>query len=200
MATIKGIELASDIYDLEDTQGRTATQTAQNTATAASNKADSNKTTIEAIQNLIPSTASSSNPLATQDDIPQVVDTVESDNSNPVSSSGVYNAFATEDITDQVTFGAGVSGSVIRSGKVVQVNLATSSVTPSFTWVSNLPKATVSGNHSVIGYNTQATSTADKCGIAGIVTFSSDKTSLVNGYVPNLNYEQFITTFVYIAE
>lgn len=50
MATIKGIELASDIYDLEDTQGRTATQTAQNTATAASNKADSNEIAIEAIQ------------------------------------------------------------------------------------------------------------------------------------------------------
>lgn len=68
MATIRGIELASDIYDLEDTQGRTATQTAQDTATAASNKADSNETAIEAIQNLIPSTASSSNKLVAEDE------------------------------------------------------------------------------------------------------------------------------------
>ena len=72
MATIKGIKLASDIYDLEDTQGRTATQTAQNTADNASSKADSNETAIKAIQNIIPSTASSSNKLATQSDIPDV--------------------------------------------------------------------------------------------------------------------------------
>lgn len=72
MATIKGIELVSDIYDLEDTQGRTATQTAQNTADNASSKADSNETAIKAIKNIIPSTASSSNKLATQSDIPDV--------------------------------------------------------------------------------------------------------------------------------
>lgn len=69
MADIKGIELVSDIYGLEDTQGRIATQTAQNTATAASNKADSNETAIEAIQNLIPSTASSSNKLTVKDEV-----------------------------------------------------------------------------------------------------------------------------------
>lgn len=67
MADIKGIELASDIYGLEDTQGRTATQTAQGTAENALSKADSNETAIEAIQNLIPSNASSSNNLVAQD-------------------------------------------------------------------------------------------------------------------------------------
>ncbi len=79
MADIRGIELASDIYGLEDTQGRTATQTAQNTATAASNKADSNETAIEAIQNLIPSTASSSNQLATKADVSAVTSVTSGD-------------------------------------------------------------------------------------------------------------------------
>lgn len=51
MATIKGIELASDIYDLEDTQGRAATQTAQETATDASDKADNIESALE-IKNL----------------------------------------------------------------------------------------------------------------------------------------------------
>ena len=69
MATIKGIELASDIYDLEDTQGRTATQTAQGTASNALNKADSNETAIEAIQNIIPSTATGSNKLVAEDEL-----------------------------------------------------------------------------------------------------------------------------------
>lgn len=67
MADIKGIELASDIYGLEDTQGRTATQTAQGTANNALNKADSNETAIGNIQNLIPANASSSNKLVAQD-------------------------------------------------------------------------------------------------------------------------------------
>lgn len=69
MANIKGIELASDIYDLEDTQGRAATQTAQNTANNASDKADSNETAIEAIKNVIPSTAASTNKLVTEGDL-----------------------------------------------------------------------------------------------------------------------------------
>lgn len=69
MATIKGIELASDIYDLEDTQGRTATQTAKNTADNASDKADSNKTAIEAIKAVIPSTATGSNKLVAKNEL-----------------------------------------------------------------------------------------------------------------------------------
>lgn len=69
MANIKGIELASDIYDLEDTQGREATQTAQNTASNASNKADSNKTAIEAIKAVIPSTATGSNKLVAENEL-----------------------------------------------------------------------------------------------------------------------------------
>lgn len=62
MADIKGIELASDIYGLEDTQGRIATQTAQNTANNASDKADSNETAIETIkqQSLTPTDITSS--------------------------------------------------------------------------------------------------------------------------------------------
>ena len=50
MADIKGIELASEIYGLEDTQGRTATQTAKNTADNALDKADSNETAIDEIK------------------------------------------------------------------------------------------------------------------------------------------------------
>lgn len=69
MATIRGIELASEIYDLEDTQGRTATQNAQNTANNASDKADSNETAIEAIEAVIPSTAASDNKLTTEQDL-----------------------------------------------------------------------------------------------------------------------------------
>lgn len=69
MADIKGIELASNIYGLEDTQGRTATQAAQNTANNASDKADSNETAIEAIQAVIPSTATSNNKLVTKNEL-----------------------------------------------------------------------------------------------------------------------------------
>lgn len=56
MANIHGIEVSSQIYNLEDTQGRAATQTAQNTATNALNKADSNETAIDDItqQSLTP--------------------------------------------------------------------------------------------------------------------------------------------------
>ena len=89
MATIRGIELASDIYDLEDTQGRTATQTAQNMANNASDKADSNETAIEAIQNLIPSTASSSNTLATKADIANTMNNVVDISSDISIQSGV---------------------------------------------------------------------------------------------------------------
>lgn len=52
MATIRGIELASDIYDLQDTQGRSATQTAQNTATQAQELAEDNESSIGTLANL----------------------------------------------------------------------------------------------------------------------------------------------------
>lgn len=100
MANIKGIELARDIYDLEDTQGRTATQAAQNTANNASDKADSNETAIKAIEAVIPSTASSSNKLATKNDIPDI-------------SPG-----------DVVTISSqGFTLSLVKAGKVVQAHL-----------------------------------------------------------------------------
>lgn len=94
MTTIKGIELASDIYDLEDTQGRTATQTAQNTASNALNKAGSNETAIEVIQAVIPSSASSSNPLATQNNLSNL-------------SSEIAEELELKDIT--ITPGSGVT-------------------------------------------------------------------------------------------
>lgn len=104
------------------------------------------------------------------------------------------------DISSQVTFGTGISGSVVKSGNIVQVSLVTTSVTSSMTWVSNLPRATKNGNYTVIGYNTSGSTTADKCGVAGLVTFNSDRTTLVNGHVPNQGYNNYTLEFTYIAE
>ena len=68
------------------------------------------------------------------------------------------------------------------------------------TWVSNLPKATTRGNYTVVGYNTSGTTAADKCGVAGLVTFGTDRTTLLNGHVPNQGYNNYMVEFTYIAE
>lgn len=118
MATIRGIELASDIYDLEDTQGRTATQTAQGTATNALDKADSNETAIEAIEAVIPATASSSNPLATVNDLPEISTSVTENDTNPVSGAAVFNAISVKKVaqTDIVQSSMSFDISALPSG------------------------------------------------------------------------------------
>lgn len=77
MATVYGIEVAGETYNIEDTNARQGVET--------------NANNIDGIEGKIPDSASSTNKLATENDIPQVVDTVESGNSSPVSSGGVAN-------------------------------------------------------------------------------------------------------------
>lgn len=58
MATVYGIEVAGETYDIEDTNAREGVQT--------------NATDIDNIQAVVPSSASASNKLATQDDVPDI--------------------------------------------------------------------------------------------------------------------------------
>lgn len=84
MANIIGIEVSGDTYDLEDSQARQDIQT--------------NAQDIDGIEGKIPSSASTSNKLATENDIPTVVDVVEQNNSSAVSSKGVYEAMQRKSI------------------------------------------------------------------------------------------------------
>ena len=77
MANIYGIEVSGDTYDIEDSQARQDLQTAESD--------------IDGIERKIPSSASTSNKLATENDIPEVTNTVESGNNNAVSSRGVFS-------------------------------------------------------------------------------------------------------------
>ena len=58
MATVYGIEVAGETYGIEDTDARQGVQT--------------NATDIDDIQAVVPSSASASNKLATQDDVPDI--------------------------------------------------------------------------------------------------------------------------------
>ena len=76
MANIRGIELASEIYDLEDTSARNAASAASQTATQAGQTAtQASQTATEASQKVdemyeaFPSDASASNKLVTKSDI-----------------------------------------------------------------------------------------------------------------------------------
>lgn len=82
MANIIGIEVSGDTYDLEDSQARQDIQT--------------NSQDIDRIEGKIPSSASTSNKLATENDIPSVTNTVESGNNNAVSSDAVFNFVKTK--------------------------------------------------------------------------------------------------------
>ena len=73
MADIKGIELASEIYDLEDEAARTTAETASQTATQASQTATQASQDVDSIQDLIPSSASSNNKLVVQSELEQTV-------------------------------------------------------------------------------------------------------------------------------
>lgn len=80
MADIRGIELASEIYGLEDTSARNTATAASQTATQASQTAtQAGQTAIQAsqdvdsIQDLIPSSASSNNKLVVQSELKQTV-------------------------------------------------------------------------------------------------------------------------------
>lgn len=82
MANIIGIEVSGETYDLEDTQARQDIQT--------------NSQDIDGIEGKIPSSASTSNKLATENDIPSVTNTVESGNNNAVSSDAVFDFVKTK--------------------------------------------------------------------------------------------------------
>lgn len=82
MANIHGIEVSSQVYDLEDTTARDGVQ--------------SNTGNIESINSKIPTSASTSNKLATENDIPDVTNVVESGNNNAVSSDAVFNFVKTK--------------------------------------------------------------------------------------------------------
>ena len=77
MANIYGIEVSGDTYDIEDSQARQDLQTAESD--------------IDGIERKIPSSASASNKLVTQEDIPTVTDSIAQNNVNPVSSRGVFS-------------------------------------------------------------------------------------------------------------
>lgn len=82
MANIHGIEVSGQIYDLEDTAARSGVE--------------ANANDIESIDSKIPTSASSSNKLATKNDIPTVTDVVESGNNNAVSSDAVFHFIKTK--------------------------------------------------------------------------------------------------------
>ena len=102
MANIKGIELASEINDLEDTSarntataasqtatqaGQTATQAGQ-TATQASQTATQASQKVDEISKIIPSSASDSNKLVTESELQAVTELIP-------SNASVSNKLAT---------------------------------------------------------------------------------------------------------
>lgn len=93
MANIHGIEVSGQTYDLKDTTARNGVQT--------------NANDIDGIEGKIPASASSSNKLATKEDIPEVTDTLSTTESKAISSRAVttrlndYNT-ATDMITNDI--------------------------------------------------------------------------------------------------
>lgn len=69
MANIRGIELTGEVYDLEDTSARDTATTASQTATQAGQTATQASQAIASLQNVIPSNASASNKLVTENDV-----------------------------------------------------------------------------------------------------------------------------------
>lgn len=69
MADIRGIELASEIYGLEDTSARNTATAASQTATTASETATAASQSVNSLQEVVPSSASPDNKLATKSDI-----------------------------------------------------------------------------------------------------------------------------------
>ena len=82
MANIRGIEVSSQLYDLEDTTAREGVQT--------------NTGDIDNIEAVIPTSASSSNKLVTANEVPNVTNVVESGNNNAVSSDAVFDFVKTK--------------------------------------------------------------------------------------------------------
>lgn len=87
MANIRGIEVSGETYDLEDSNARQGVQT--------------NANDIDNLEAVVPSSASSSNKLATENDIPDVTNVVESGNNNAVSSDAVFSFVKTKQFKDQ---------------------------------------------------------------------------------------------------
>lgn len=114
MANIHGIEVSGETYDLEDTTARTTATSASSTATSASNlatTANANANTASQLATTAQATATEADEKATenataiselQSDMEtldstvvkksDITSSVTSDNTNPVSSGGVYNA------------------------------------------------------------------------------------------------------------
>lgn len=107
MANIFGIEVSGDTYDLEDSQARQDTQI--------------NAQDIDRIEGKIPSSASSSNKLATDEQIQQLLNALPKKLSGTVNFTALENSWGTIDVafdtplpnTDyQVTLDSGVSAYV----------------------------------------------------------------------------------------
>ena len=109
MATVYGIEVAGETYDIEDTNARQGVETNANdidgiegkipSSASSSNKLATQddlpdisqlETDIENIQAVIPSTASSSNKLATVGDLPQRVNVTSMEDIRRLASNKLY--------------------------------------------------------------------------------------------------------------
>ena len=127
MANIHGIEVSGEIYDLEDS--------------AARNGVQSNTSNIESIDSKIPTSASSSNKLATENDIPDVANVVESGNNNAVSSDAVFNFVKTKQFK-------GAGGVTVEKGHVYLTEITWAGVS-SNAWILARVRIDDSGNGEV---------------------------------------------------
>lgn len=109
MANIHGIEVSNEVYDLEDTTARNGVQ--------------ENTSSIGEIEAVVPSSASSSNPLATQSDVPdvsQLETDIEDIQAVVPSSASSSNKLVTQNDVKNVTSGT-VGGKITwnRNNQVV---------------------------------------------------------------------------------
>lgn len=108
MANIKGIEVSSETYNLEDTNARTTASSASTTANTANTKATANETAIATVQAVIPSSASASNKLVTESELPNVVQETAQNISLNESTSAVK-----AQLGNIVTFGKVLIASIV---------------------------------------------------------------------------------------
>lgn len=104
MANIHGIEVSGENYDLEDSNARQDIQT--------------NSQDIDGIEGKIPDSASTSNKLVTEDDLPEISTSVTENDTNPVSGAAVFNAISVKKVaqTDIVQSSMSFDISALPSG------------------------------------------------------------------------------------
>lgn len=106
MADIKGIELASDIYGLEDETARNDTETNASAIENLTNRVTNTETAIEDIQAVIPSSASPQNKLMTQEE----GGVIKGQGEITLSGSSVYDVYIS---------GAGAGANVYKRVTVI---------------------------------------------------------------------------------